>query len=145
MYTQDDFKVDRQAGTACCPAGVVVKLRVLNTGEAKAMFLASCSTCPLRGRCSTSPSGRTLTVHPKHALLSRYRARQRDPEWRGRYRATRPKVERKIAHLVRRKHGGRHARMRGREKIGQDFAVLAAAVNLARLARLAWSADIPAD
>jgi IS5 family transposase len=52
------------------------------------------------------------------------------------YRATRPRVERKIAHLMRRRHGGRRARVRGRLKVGADFALLAAAVNLARLAVL---------
>jgi len=46
-------------------------------------------------------------------------------------------VERKIGHLMRRHHGGRHARVRGTTKIGADFAVLAAAVNLERLAALA--------
>jgi hypothetical protein len=37
---------------------------------------------------------------------------------------------------MRRRHGGRRARMRGRDKIGADFGLLAAAVNLARLAVL---------
>ena len=32
----------------------------------------------------------------------------------------RPKVERKLAHLMRRKHGGRHARVRGRAKVDVD-------------------------
>jgi hypothetical protein len=77
-----------------------------------------------------------LRIHPKHGTLVRSRMRQRDPEWRRRYRATRPKVDRKIGHLMRRKHGGRRARMRGREKIRYDFALLAAATNLARLAVL---------
>ena len=76
-------------------------------------------------------------LHPKHAVLDAARKRQRDPAWRARYRATRPKVERKIAHLMRRKYGGRRARMRGRLRVGHDFALLAAAVNLARLATLA--------
>ena len=39
-------------------------------------------------------------------------------------------------HLMRRKHGGRRARVRGRVKVAADFALLAAAVNLARLAVL---------
>ena len=52
------------------------------------------------------------------------------------YRATRPKVERKFGHLMRRKHGGRRARVRGTTKIAADFTLLAAAVNLARLAGL---------
>jgi hypothetical protein len=68
--------------------------------------------------------------------LVRSRTRQRDPEGKNRYRATRPKVERKIGHLMRRKHGGRCSRVRGREEIRHDFARLAAATNLARLAAL---------
>ncbi len=53
------------------------------------------------------------------------------------YRATRPKVERKIGHLMRRHHGGRRARVRGRAKVAADFALLGAAINLARLGILA--------
>jgi hypothetical protein len=37
---------------------------------------------------------------------------------------------------MRRKQGGRRARVRGTTKIGADFALLAAAANLARLAKL---------
>jgi IS5 family transposase len=66
----------------------------------------------------------------------RGRAATRDPAWRDDYRATRPLVERKLAHLMRRRHGGRRARVQGRCKVGADFALLAAAVNLARLAVL---------
>jgi hypothetical protein len=37
---------------------------------------------------------------------------------------------------MRRKHGGRRARVRGRERVKQDFALLAASINLARIAAL---------
>jgi hypothetical protein len=37
---------------------------------------------------------------------------------------------------MRRRHGGRRARMRGRERVHADFTLLAAATNLARLATL---------
>ena len=67
------------------------------------------------------------------AELARARARQSDPAWQADYTATGPKVERKIGHLMRRKHGGRRARVRGLAKVAADFALLAAAVNLARL------------
>ncbi len=43
----------------------------------------------------------------------------------------RPKVERKIGHLMRRKHGGRRARVRGRTNINANFSLLAAAVKIA--------------
>jgi hypothetical protein len=42
-------------------------------------------------------------------------------------------VERKIGHLMRRRHGGRRARVRGRTKVAADFSLLAAAINLTRL------------
>jgi IS5 family transposase len=58
------------------------------------------------------------------------------PDWKADYTATRPKIERKISHLTRRKHGGRRARVRGHTKVNADFNLLAAAVNLARLATL---------
>jgi hypothetical protein len=45
-------------------------------------------------------------------------------------------VERKLAHLLRRRHGGRRARVRGRVRVAQDFKLLAGAVNLARFAAL---------
>lgn len=77
-----------------------------------------------------------MNVHPKHEVLDRARRRQRDPAWRKKYRATRPKVERKLAHMMRRKHGGRRARVRGTIRVRQDFVLLAAAVNLVRLAKL---------
>jgi hypothetical protein len=75
------------------------------------------------------------------ALLAAARTRQADPAWKADYRATRPKVERKIAHLMRRRHGGRRARMRGQFKISADFALLAAAANIARLAVLGLSRE----
>jgi IS5 family transposase len=37
---------------------------------------------------------------------------------------------------MRRRHGGRRARVRGLVKVTADFSLLAAAVNLARLGRL---------
>jgi hypothetical protein len=136
LYSQDEFRIDLESQTACCPAGVLVSLRLRSDGSSLAEFRSSCATCPLRARCTTSVEGRVVRVHPHYATLARYRERQRDPAWKKRYRATRPKVERKIGHLMRRKHGGRRARVRGREKIRHDFAVLAAGVNLARLAVL---------
>ncbi len=82
---------------------------------------------------STAKDGRTIYVGPYEQQLARSRARQADPDWKADYTATRPKVERKIAHLMRRRHGARRARVRGKPKVTADFALLAAAVNLARL------------
>ena len=134
QFTKDDFTIDLDARTVTCPTGRTVPIR--GRVERYAEFGRACLACPLVGRCTTAPRGRTIQINLHEALLAAGRAASRDPVWRADYRATRPKVERKLAHLVRRKHGGRRARVRGRQKVGADFSLLAAAVNLARLAVL---------
>jgi hypothetical protein len=135
-YSKEDFPVDLAGGTVTCPAGVTVKFRRGADGGGIAYFGENCANCPLAGECTTSRAGRTIAIHPYEEALSRARERQRDPNWQSDYRATRPKVERKLAHMMRRKHGGRRARVRGTERVGADFNLLAAATNLARLAVL---------
>jgi hypothetical protein len=134
-YAKDAFQIDLTAGTVVCPAGQSARLRQVKDGHV-AHFARACQGCPLAERCTTSPSGRSIHVGPYEQQLTRARARQTDPAWKADYTATRPKVERKIAHLMRRRHGGRRARVRGRTKVNADFTLLAAAVNLARLATL---------
>jgi IS5 family transposase len=134
-FSKDDFIVDLEARTVTCPAGRVARLTRHGPGQ-QARFRGACAACPLASRCTASPDGRRIEVGRHEALLAGGRTAGRDPAWRADYRATRPLVERKIAHLMRRRHGGRRARVRGRLKVGADFALLAAAVNLARLAVL---------
>jgi hypothetical protein len=134
-FTKDDFTIDTEAGSVTCPAGRIARLRPVATGTV-ARFGAACAVCPLAARCTTSKTGRTIRVGLHEASLVRARDARHDPAWLADYRATRPKVERRIAHLVRRRHGGRRARVRGRPRVAADFALLAAAVNLARLAVL---------
>ncbi len=146
MFSQDDFTIDAGACEVRCPVGVRVSLRVIKDGSRFAAFGDHCADCPLRPRCTQSKTGRAIKLHPKHDTLERHRKRQRDEAWKKQYRHVRPRVERKIANLMRRKHGGRRARVRGRERVRQDFALLAASINLARLAalgiRVAPSAEV---
>jgi hypothetical protein len=136
LFTKDRFDIDLEADTVTCPNHVTVVITRYGNGGGVACFGATCAACPLRARCTRSNSGRTVSISPQEAALARARARQADPSWRDDYRATRPKVERKLAHLMRRKHGGRRARVRGTARVDADFRLLAAAVNLARLAAL---------
>jgi Transposase DDE domain/Transposase domain (DUF772) len=135
-FAKDHFRIDLQAQTVTCPARVTVAITPSRRGGGRARFGVACSVCPLRQACTSSVRGRVVAVHPHEAELAAARARQREPAWLADYRATRPKVERKLAHLLRRRHGGRRARVRGLVRVTQDFKLLAAAVNLARLAAL---------
>jgi Transposase DDE domain/Transposase domain (DUF772) len=139
-FTKDAFDVDLAARAVTCPAGQIAPLRRATPG-AMAYFGVACASCPLAARCTTAKGGRTIYVGPYEQQLAAARARQRAPDWRADYQATRPKVERKIGHLMRRGHGGRRARVRGQVKVAADFALLAAAVNLARLAVLGLTAS----
>lgn len=91
---------------------------------------------PALRRLHDEPPGSGGRHPPPRSRANLARARQSDPVWLADYRATRPKVERKLAHLLRRRHGGRRARVRGLVRVTQDFKLLAAAVNLARFATL---------
>jgi Transposase DDE domain/Transposase domain (DUF772) len=133
-FPKDRFTIDLDGKTVTCPAGVTVPIRPgAGRHAGAARFGAACRTCPLAARCTTAKDGRTITIGPHEARLAAARLRQQDPAWKADYRATRPKVERKIGHLMRRRHGGRRARVRGLARVAADFALLAAAVNLARL------------
>ncbi|MFG2261294.1 IS1182 family transposase [Streptomyces mirabilis] len=132
-FSKDAFTVDLEVGQVTCPNQVTAAIRPQRDGGGAACFAAACASCPLAALCTTARNGRVITISPHEEHLARGRARSADPGWLAAYRATRPKVERKIAHLVRRRHGGRCARVRGRAKVGADFSLLAAAVNVARL------------
>jgi len=136
LFPKSHFEVDLDAETVTCPAGLSAPIRRNAAGEGIACFGDACADCPLRAECTKASRGRTIRVGPHERLLAEARQRQQDPDWAADYRATRPKVERKIGHLMRRRHGGRRARVRGQTKVDADFNLLAAAHNLARLAVL---------
>jgi hypothetical protein len=136
-FTKDQFQIDLAAGTVTCPAQraapIVYNPNPRHRHHGQASFGPACGSCPLRGQCTSAQAGRTVTITAYEHELAAARARQADPDLAADYRATRPKVERKLAHLVRRRHGGRRVRVRGLAKVAADFNLLAAAVNLARL------------
>jgi hypothetical protein len=132
-FPKDAFTIDLEAGQVTCPNQVTAPIRPKPEGGGAARFGTACAACPLAAQCTTAQNGRVITIGPHEEHLAQGRARSADPAWLAAYRATRPKVERKIAHLMRRRHGGRRARVRGRAKVAADFSLLAAAANIARL------------
>lgn len=135
-FSKEKFDIDEEAGMVKCPQGKLAQIRRQKDGSGLASFGEPCKDCPLKEQCTESNEGRTIRIHPREGTLSRYRRRQKQKDWKRKYRSTRPKVERKIADLTRRRHGGRRMRVRGRERVKQDFTLGAAAVNLKRLAKL---------
>jgi len=96
-FTIDDFTVDEQAGAVTCPAGITRPV----TPARNVVFGAACGTCPLRTRCTTAKSGRTLGLHPHDGLLRTARAAwAAGPGPREEYARYRPNVERAIAQVA---------------------------------------------
>ncbi len=106
-FTADDFAVDEAAGAVTCPAGITRPI----TAARHVIFGAACRACPLRARCTTSKTGRTLNLHEHDALLrAARRAWATTPGLRENYRHHRPNVERAIAQVATR--GGRRLQLR---------------------------------
>jgi hypothetical protein len=99
-----------------------------------AVFGARCRSCPLRDRCTTAREGKTLRLHPHHALLAAARQQAKTPGFQAVYRQNRPMVERTLSWLVRRGH--RRVAYRGISRNRIWWSHRAAAVNLRRLLNL---------
>ena len=89
-YAKDAFAIDLHAGTVTCPAGQIAPLRAVADGRV-ARFGPACRGCPLAARCTASADGRSVSVGPHEAPLTRARQRQTDRDWQADYRATRPR------------------------------------------------------
>ena len=106
-FTIDDFTVDEAAGTVTCPAGLTRPI----SARRYVTFGAACRSCPLRARCTTAKTGRTLQLHPCDAVLRAARAAwAAQPSLREDYRKYRPNVERVISQVASR--GGRRLKLR---------------------------------
>jgi len=128
-FTVDDFTFDEPAGTLTCPNGITRPLppsRVVTFG-------ALCRGCPLRQRCTTNKTGRTVNVHSHETLMRAARRHAETPEFQQTYRQHRPMVERSIAWLTR---DNRKLRYRGVAKNDHWLHTRIAGLNLRRLLTL---------
>jgi IS5 family transposase len=106
-FSIDDFTVGEAAGVVTCPAGLTRRI----SARRYATFGAACAGCPLRARCTTAKTGRTLRLHPHDAVLRAARAAWAgQPSLREDYRKHRPNVERVISQIASR--GGRRLKLR---------------------------------
>lgn len=136
-FDRDDFEIDHDARTATCPAGHTVAI----APKGNAAFGARCGPCPLRQRCTTSKTGRKLTIGPYDRELTEARRAWRDGDFLDDYRQYRPMVERSIAWLAR--GPNRRVRYRGVEPNNAWLGLRVAAINLRRLINLGLTRDGP--
>jgi hypothetical protein len=129
-FTLDDFQVDERSGMVTCPNGVARRM----SAKRNVTFGVACRGCPLRDRCTTSSSGRSLTLHPQDALLRQARRDwNTDTDLRAVYRQHRPMVERSISWLIGPKGRCRKLRYRGVSANDVWLHLRMAGLNLRRL------------
>ena len=118
-----------------CRSGQTVAI----TAKGTATFGARCRTCPLRDRCTTSRSGRSLHISEHDRYLIAARAHAKTAEFLQTYWRWRPLVERSIAWLMR--DGHRRCRYRGIHRNQLGLSLRVAAINLQRLLTLGLGYD----
>jgi hypothetical protein len=123
-FAKNQFSIDFPAGQLTCPAGVSMPFE---PGKTVRFPKGACAACPLRARCTTSPSGRSVAIHPDEALLAELRERQATPAGRAKLRE-RVAVEHTLAHVGH--WQGRRARYTGTRKNLFDLRRVAVVHNL---------------
>ena len=134
-FAKDQFTLDFAAGRLTCPAGTSMPFE---PGRTVRFPRDTCTACPLRQRCTSSPAGRSVSIHPDELLLTQLRQRQATPAGRAELRE-RVKVEHALAHIGH--WQGRRARYRGARKNLFDLRRVAVIHNLHVIARSAGADD----
>jgi hypothetical protein len=123
-FAKPAFLLDFDQHTLTCPNNVTMPF----TAGGKVQFPAEvCQACPLRERCTSSPRGRSVQIHPDERLLVELRARQQTPQGRAGLRQ-RVQVEHALAHVGR--WQGDRARYLGQRKNLFDLRRVAVVHNL---------------
>jgi hypothetical protein len=109
-FPKTAFTLDWERQALRCPHQIEIPFTLGATVRFPAPI---CAACPLRERCTTSPHGRSVHLHPDEPLLAEFRARQQTPLGRAKLRE-RVAVEHTLAHVT--SWQRRRARYRGLRK-----------------------------
>ncbi len=128
-FAKTAFVLDWEQHQIRCPDGVVLPF----TPGANVQFGADrCGSCALRERCTSSKTGRTVSIHPDERLLAELRERQLSAQGRAKLRE-RVAVEHSLAHIG--QWQGERARYWGERKNLFDLRRTAVVHNLHIIAR----------
>jgi transposase/ElaB/YqjD/DUF883 family membrane-anchored ribosome-binding protein len=137
-YHASRFVYDRANDQCICPQGQVLTLdhtKIRNKVEAYEVAVYRCRSyenCPVRWQCSSSQTGRTVQIHPRHDALVRQREKHRDAAMRAALKQRGAIVE-AVFGWSKEAMGLRRWTFRGQEKVRTQWLVLCTALNLRRL------------
>jgi transposase len=137
LFAPEDFVLSEGGACLGCPGGQQTRRRERNAHDTGWKFRfrrEQCGGCPRRAEClGGRPAGAARTVI-KNDYEAEYRAARAKAQTEGYARARRqhPRVERRLADLVR-WHGGRRARYRGLRRVLVQGVLTALVANVKRM------------
>jgi transposase len=149
-FGAEDFTLDPTRTVLTCPGGAQTSTRYRNEQDTAWRYEfkhSQCKDCTLLEQClDRLPAnyGRRVYKNDYQAEYDAARARRQSPAYAA-VRRVHPRIERKLAELVR-YHGGRRARSRGRWRVELEYVLRGIVVNVKRMVRLLMpeQAEVPA-
>ena len=130
LFPKTAFTLDWEAQTLCCPNQVTMPF---HPGRTVRFPADTCARCPLHDQCTTSETGRHVSIHRDEAFFQELRQRQATPQGRAKLRQ-RVAIEHSLAHIG--AWQGDRARYRTLRKNLFDLRRMAVVHNLHILARM---------
>ncbi len=135
LFAKSAFEIDLDNDRVTCPSGhTTTTFHATPEGGKTFTFGSVCANCPLHSQCTTSRTGRSVSVHPQEAVLQEARAYQKTPEGKARLRQ-RVVVEHRLARLG--QLGIGQARYFGRKKTRLQLMLACALANF----RWVWNQE----
>lgn len=146
FFAKSLFVYDPQSDSFLCPAAETLQPSRHYAGSARSKpyvrysNAVACASCPLRAKCTSSPSGRGILRYPGDARKDQLRDRMKQPQVRTRYRKRQAWVE-PVFSSLKLSQGLRRFLRRGLKAVRLEFALHAMAHNLSRLLALSAAAS----
>jgi hypothetical protein len=139
LFQPEVFTLNAMRTEVRCPGGATTRIRQRTKGGHgwRFSFLpAQCQPCPLRAQClqPRTKRGRSSTKNDYEAQYQAVQQRTQTVEYRA-VRREHPRIERKLADLIR-WHNGRRVRYRGRPRVKVQYLLTAIVVNCKRIVKL---------
>lgn len=139
LFQPEVFTLTESRDEVRCPGGATSRMRERTArghGWRFRFAPAQCQACPLRAQClqPTTRGGRSIIKTDYEAQYRAAQQRAQTPAYQE-VRREHPRIERKLADLIR-WHNGRRVRYRGRLRVKVQYLLTAVVVNCKRIVKL---------
>ena len=139
-FRPEQFTLEPATGVLTCPGGYQTTAKERNANDTGWKFTFArrpCACCALQAQCLAAlpqHKGRSVIKNDYQAEYDAARARAQTARY-AEVRRQHPRVERKLADIVR-YHGGRRSRYHGRGRVKVQYLLVGMVVNIKRIVKL---------